>query len=181
MSYNTLKAIDAEALETARKKALADIGKERREAAALRIMADKLNGQYITKRIEPQLVSLFPGAVRAYMSQSYDHVDVTISYSASNYNDRDYLTICSTSNRRIDPAAMIARAEQKEKEARSLEAALEHIEPLVDAYNAIAIHFAEIRDDVERFFPEIPYADWGLERKYRASFTPERFAEIISA
>lgn len=182
MNYNSLGTIDAEHLEAARTKALADIHKDRREAAALRIVADKLDGQYITKRIEPQLVGLFPGACRAYLSQSNycNNVDLTISYSASNYNDRDRITICSTDNRRIDRAALIARVEQKEKDARALEAALEHIEPLVNAYNAIAAQYAEIHDDLYQFFAEIPYADYELERKYRASFTPEKFAEAIT-
>lgn len=180
MSYNTLRTIDAEHLETTRTKTLADIRKNRREAAALRIAADRLNGQYITKRIEPQLVSLFPGACRAYLSQSYNRVELTISYSASNYNDRDCITICNTDNRRIDRAVLIARAEQNEKRARALEAALEHIEPLVNAYNAIAAQYAEIHDDLYQFFDEIPYADYELERKYRASFTPEKFAEAIT-
>lgn len=180
MSYNTLGTIDAERLETARTKALADIRKDRREAAALRIVADKLNGQYITKRIEPQLVGLFPGACRTWLSQSYNHVGLTISYSDINCNDRDYITICSTDNRRIDRAALIAKAEQKEKGARSLEASLEHIKPLVNAYNAIAAQYAEIHDDLYQFFSEIPYADYELERKYRASYTPEKFAETIS-
>lgn len=182
MSYNTLGTIDAEHLEAARTKALAEIRKDRREAAALRIVADKLNGQYITKRIEPQLASLFPDARRVYLGKSNysNNVDLTISYSDSNYYDRDCITICSADNRRIDRAAMIARAEENEKRARALEAALEHIEPLVNAYNATAAQYAEIHDDLYQFFDEIPYADYELERKYRASYTPEKFAEAIS-
>ncbi len=177
MNYNHLGRIDAEDMEAARTKAFAAIREDRRVAAALRIIADKLNSQYITKRIEPQLVDMFPGACRAYLSQSYNHVELTISYSVSNYSDRDCITICNTDNRRIDRAAMIARAEQNEKRARALEAALEHIEPLVNAYNAIAAQYAEIHDDLYQFFDEIPYADYEFERKYRANYTPEKFAE----
>lgn len=167
MSYNTLEIINAEKLESARIKALAEIRKNRRQAAALRIIADKLDGLYITKRIEPQLTNLFPGVCRAYISQSYNYVDLNLAYSFTNYSDRDSIFLCSIENRRIDRAAIIKRADKMEKSACALESSLEHIQQLVDAYNTIASQYAEIYNDLYQFFDEIPYADYELERKHR--------------
>ena len=69
MSRYYLDIINTEETENARKKAAAAISGDRRRAAIKRIVAEKLKGQYITKRIEPNLLAMFPGAVRCYMSQ----------------------------------------------------------------------------------------------------------------
>ena len=180
MSRYYLDIINTEETENARKKAAAAISGDRRRAAIKRIVAEKLKGQYITKRIEPNLLAMFPGAVRCYMSQSYDHVDLTVTYSATNYNNRETIILCQTDNRRIDAEKLIQSAEQNEREAAALEATLQHIEGLVAAYNGIAEQYAAIHSDMNKLFDEIPYADYSLERKLQG-ITPEKFAETIPA
>ena len=180
MSRYYLDIINTEETENARKKAAAAISGDRRRAAIKRIVAEKLKGQYITKRIEPSLLAMFPGAVRCYMSQSYDHVDLTVTYSATNYNNRETIILCQTDNRRIDAEKLIQSAEQNEREAAALEATLQHIEGLVAAYNGIAEQYAAIHSDMNKLFDEIPYADYSLERKLQG-ITPEKFAETIPA
>ena len=152
MSRYYLDIINAEETENARKKAAAAISGDRRRAAIKRIVAEKLKGQYITKRIEPNLLAMFPGAVRCYMSQSYDHVDLTVTYSATNYNNRETIILCQTDNRRIDAEKLIQSAEQNEREAAALEATLQHIEGLVAAYNGIAEQYAAIHSDMNKLF-----------------------------
>ena len=168
---HSLDTIDKESVESARNKAVAKILKERREAAAMRLIADKLSGQYITKRIEPQLAAIFPDAGRTFLSQSYSSVSAVVVYDEANYSDRDSIFLCDTGNRRLDRTAIIARAERQEKEARALELSLQHIEDMVDAYNDIAARYAEIREDLSQFFPDIPWADYELV--HRSSITPE--------
>lgn len=176
---HSLNTIDKESVESARNKAVAKILKKRREAAATRLIADKLSGQYITKRIEPQLAAIFPDADHTFLSQSYSSVSAVVVYDKANYSDHDSIFLCNTSNRRLDRTAIIARAEHQEKEARALELSLQHIEDMVDAYNDMAARYAEIREDLSHFFPDIPWADYELER--RSSITPERFADSIPA
>ena len=180
-SYNYLDTIRPDEVETASKKARADIAHDRRIAANKRIIADRLKGQYITKRLEPMLQTMFPGAVRAYLSQSYERVEVNISYSANNYYDRDCITLCKTDNRHIDAAAMIESAENQEQSAAALEASLKHIETMVAAYNGIVADYATIHSDLKKFLNDIPYADYTLEREYNASLSPERFEQAVTA
>lgn len=177
MSWNTIRRIDEEAREEARKKTLASISRKRRNAAAVRLIAERISGKYITKRIEQELVSLFPSAAHVYLTQSYGSVHLSIQYSAMNYYDRDEIYLCDTKNRRLDSSVLLRRADNLEQEAAEIERALQDFDTVVETYNVIAARYAEVYASLATFFHELPGPDYTLRKNYEQGAKARKLAE----
>ena len=176
MSWNTIRRIDDDAREEARKKAQERVSRKRRNAAAVRLIAEKISGKYLTKRIDQDLVSLFPSAAHVYLTQSYGNVHLSIQYRAMNYHDRDEIFLCSTENRRLDGAALLRRSDVLEQEATEIERALQSFDTVVETYNVIAARYAEVYANLKTFFHEIPEADYTLQKNYEQGMKSGKFA-----
>lgn len=182
MSYYTLKAIDRETFVTASMKGREEITRKRRAAHEMMIIASEFDGAYVTKAIIPKLQARFPEASRLYLDQSrYSSIiTLTIGYGAT-YDNCDEFTICDKEKRRIDGKALQETAKSNLQEASNEQAALDRLEETVKRYNAIADAYAEIENELNHFFHDLPYADYHLEDKYKGTVTPEQFANTIPA
>ena len=181
MSNYTLKAIDHKAFLAARTNSQESIMYKRRTADEMIIIADEFDGAYVTKSIIPKLQARFPKASRMYLDQSKysSMITLTIGYGTT-YDNRDEFTICDKEKRRINGEALRKATESKIDEADEEQAELDRLEETVKHYNAIADAYAEIENDLRRFFHDLPYADFHMEDKYKGTITPEKFAATVA-
>lgn len=131
---------------------------EREGAAAARIIADKLSGAYITKRIIPKVKELLPG-YNAYLSRNYNNTfDLVLHKPDLSYGESFYIRLNDKSSKRIDSDIVTAEADNREAAAVKLEERLKNYYELISTYNSIVTAYSTIRDDLAKFFPDIPYA-----------------------
>ena len=131
---------------------------EKEGAAAARIIADKLSGAYITKRIIPKVKELLPG-YRVFLSKNYSNTfDLVLSKSDFSYSESFYIRLNDKSGKRIDFDIVTAEADNREAAAVKLEERLKNYYELISTYNSIVTAYSIIRDDLAKFFPDIPYA-----------------------
>lgn len=175
MNCYTLETIDDETMQTARDKTAHQIMQYRRKAASLRLLADKLDGRYITARVLPEIKAtlqhdkVYMGKGNAYISAYY-----------GSYPDNDRMEL-HLQNRRADGALMRKDADVCEASAAELEKALDDMDYLVHEYNAIAAEYAAIRSKLCILFNDLPRADFALQQICdHATYTPEEFAALIS-
>lgn len=175
MDYCTLDTIDAETMQTARNKTAERIAHYRRKAASLRLLADKLDGKYITARVLPEIKTILAND-HVYLSK--DGEVVSACYGSCQNMDTINLYI---KERRADGAAMKKDADGFEATADTLEKALDDMDYLVHEYNAIAANYAAIHGELCNLFEYIPDADYHLQLVCdRATYTPDEFAALIS-
>ena len=175
MNRYTLDTINAETMQTARSKTAERIAHYRRKAASLRLLADKLDGRYITARVLPEIKTILAND-HVYLSK--DGEEVSAYYGS--YQDTDTIHLY-LKERRADGAAMKKDADGCEATADTLESALDNMDYLVHEYNAIAANYAAIHGELYRLFEYIPDADYSLQRVCdRATYTPDEFATLIS-
>ena len=188
MNRNELRPISEKEREEARFKALTEIRRKRRTAAGCRLIAEKFKGKHITKRFESDLIALFPSAAFGYMKQDSRVVELVIMYARGDYNNCDYITLCTPENRRLDGAKLIDRADALEKEAAEMENALAGFDTAVAAYNVLAARYVEVYVGLSAFFRwNLPSPDYTMEKRCREAreavecspvftMTPDEFA-----
>ena len=175
MNRYMLDTIDAEDMQTARTKTAARIEHYRRKAASMRLLADKLDGKYITARVLPEIKTILAND-HVYLSKSGE---VVSAYYGS-YQNEDTINLY-LKERRADGAAMKKDADGYEATADTLESALNNMDYLVHEYNAIAANYAAIYGELYNLFECIPGADYSLRRVCEcATYTPDEFAALIS-
>ena len=175
MNRCTLDTIDAETMQTARSKTAVRIAHYRRKAASLRLLADKLDGRYITARVLPEIKTILEND-HVYLSK--DGEAVSAYYGSYQNADTIHLYL---KERRADGAAMKKDADGCEATADTLESALDNMDYLVHEYNAIAAEYAMIHSDLYRLFEDLPDADYSLQRVCDyGTYTPDEFAALIS-
>ena len=131
---------------------------EREGAAAARIIADKLSGAYITKRIIPKVEELLPG-YSVYLSKDYcKYYELLLTKPDFSYSEGFYIRLNSKNGKRIDYDTVTAEADNREAAAVKLEERLKNYYELISIYNSIVTAYSTIRDDLAKFFPDIPYA-----------------------
>lgn len=175
MDYCTLDTIDAETMQTARNKTAEQIAHYRRKAASLRLLADKLDGKYITARVLPEIKATLKHD-RVYMGKGNAYI--TAYYGCYPNEDRIDLYL---QNRRADGASMRKDADGCDACAAKLEKALDDMDYLVHEYNVIVAEYAAIRSGLCILFDNLPRADFTLQQICdRATYTPDEFAALIS-
>lgn len=175
MNRYTLDTIDAKTMQTARTKTAERIAHYRREAASLRLLADKLGGKYITARVLPEIKTILAND-HVYLSK--DGEEVSVYYGSYQNTDTIHFYL---KERRADGTAMKKDAEGCEATADTLESALNNMDYLVHEYNAIAANYAAIQGELYNLFECIPDADFTLRQICdHATYTPDEFAALIS-
>ena len=175
MNRYMLDTIDAEDMQTARTKTAARITHYRRKAASMRLLADKLDGKYITARVLPEIKTILANE-HVYLSK--DGEEVRVYYGS--YQNADTINLY-IKERRADGAAMKKGADGYEATADTLESALNNMDYLVHEYNAIAANYAAIHGELHNLFECLPGADYSLRRVCEcATYTPDEFAALIS-
>lgn len=175
MNRYMLDTIDAEDMQTARTKTAARIAHYRRKAASMRLLADKLDGKYITARVLPEIKTILSNE-HVYLSK--DGEEVRVYYGS--YQNADRINF-HLKERRADGAAMKKDADGYEATADKLESALNNMDYLVHEYNAIAANYAAIHGELHNLFECIPDAYYSLRRVCEcATYTPDEFAALIS-
>ena len=147
-----------------------------RMANALRIIADKMDNVYVTKRVEGKFLELITDATRVSMwPRNYSNdIELHIEYpDTRNYNDWCVFTICSTENRRIDGAKLREKANDMETWGCKTLAQLSQLDAAVALYNDVADRYAQIYEYLHHSFSDLPYADYWLQDKYRGQPLPE--------
>lgn len=174
MNRYTLDTIDAETMQTARTKTAERVAHYRRKAASLRLLADKLDGKYITARVLPEIKTILAND-HVYLSK--DGEEVSAYYGS--YQNADTINLY-LKERRADGAAMKKDADGCEATADTLESALNNMDYLVHEYNAIAANYAAVHGELYRLFEYIPDADYQLQRVCEcATYTPDEFAALV--
>lgn len=127
------------------------------EAAAARIIANKLDNAYITKRLLDKVKEYLP-QYRAYISNSSSILELVLHRPDMDYNESFYIGLGADSkHRRIDSEIVKAIADSREAEAIQLEKQLETFYEMVSRYNGLVSEYSTIRDSLYKFFPDIPY------------------------
>lgn len=174
MNRYTLKTIDEKTMQDARTKTAARIANYRRKAASIRMLADKLDGRYITARVLPEIKTILAND-NVYLIKSGEVVN---AYYGS-YQNADTINFY-LKERRADGEAMKKDADGYEATADTLESALNNMDYLVHEYNAIAANYAAIHGELHKLFECIPSADYSLRRVCEyATYTPDEFAALI--
>ena len=174
MNRYTLDTIDAKTMQTARTKTAERVAHYRRKAASLRLLADKLDGKYITARVLPEIKTILAND-HVYLSK--DGEEVSAYYGS--YQNADTINLY-LKERRADGAAMKKDADGCEATADTLESALNNMDYLVHEYNAIAANYAAVHGELYRLFEYIPDADYQLQRVCEcATYTPDEFAALV--
>ena len=170
MSSNTLNAIDQEAFIAAQIKGQESINRERRTAAEMMIIADEFDGAYVTEAIIQKLQARFPEASGLHLNKyRYSSIITLTICHAGTYDNCDEFTICDKTNRRINGDALRKAAKSKVDASDAEQYAIDRLDETVKRYNAIAGAYAEIASDMRRFFPDLPYADYLMEEKHKAT------------
>lgn len=184
MSNYILHSISNDKVREAKEKAKNRVEQCRRTSEAQRIVAERFDGTYITKRIEEKILEAVPGAKRVYLSQDRysDNVHVYISYAASYCAEKqDAFFLCKKNERRLNGSQLIEAAKRNELEAMRWENLLGRIDGLVEQYNAIARQYAAIENDLNNIFNyDLPSSDYTYERESERENTPEKFLESVS-
>ena len=143
-----------------------------RRASILRALAGNLDGAHITKRLEPKILSLIPGAERVFLVKETftDFVELNVVYSdLRNYDDYIRIRLCRASERRLDGKAMLEKAEQIERDVRVKQQHLSMLDTAVTVYNDLADRYAQIFPVLSDFlYNDVPSADFELANRYES-------------
>ena len=142
----------------------------RERAAAERIIAEELDGAYITKRLDAKLAELLPVEryERAYISAigagslKYVHIHPSGVHS---YNECWDIALWNGDDKRVNGEKIKQAAKGHEEQAALIEKTLERFAEIVGTYNALATAYAGIYDDLHMFFDDLVYADYNARRK----------------
>ena len=181
MSDRYMDTISPEMLAGAKKKGECEIMTARRRAAAMRIIAENLDGAYVTKRIIEKLKPIIPAADAFYLSsrEYSDYVYLHIGYPEDGYTrDYDEITICDKETRRVNAENLNKSAAREEDEANEKQTLLDNLDAAAAEYNTIADRYAQIFKVLEPFmYGNIPYADYQLKERYKDMPLADLFAD----
>ena len=169
MAVYTMNTISAEDANTAFAKGVRDARRLRERARVARIIADGLDGAYITKRLDAKLEELLPADIceKAYISAigagslKYVHVRPV---GVQNYNDCWDIALWNGDDKRVNGAKIREGAQKDEERAAGIEKGLERFHEIVGTYNALATAYAGIYDELHVFFEELVYADYNARK-----------------
>lgn len=166
MNHNTLSIITPDAANDAYADGIRKTRKLRQQAEMIRRIADALGSCYITKRLDAKLAELFPGfyaAVivdRRYTVRKY----ITIhKRQAVGCVDDLNITLTGDDNR-IDADALRKHADSIDAEAATLEDKLTRLYENVSKYNALAVAYAAVFDELDDLIEGMVHKDWGLRK-----------------
>ena len=165
MSSYSMNIIGLEDANKAYSKAVREARLLHERAKVERMIADALDGAYITKRLDAKLAELLPAEIceRAYISAigagslKYVHVHPA---GVRDYNECWDIALWNGDDKRVNGEKIKKAAQGHEDEAAKIEKALEHFTELVGTYNALATAYAGIYDGLHVFFDELVYADY---------------------
>lgn len=174
MSTYSMNTISLEDANKAYSKAVREARLLRERAKVERMIADALDGAYITKRLDAKLAELLPAGIceRAYISAigagslKYVHVHPVGIHS---YDECWEIALWNGDEKRVNGEKVRKAAQGHEDEAGKIEKALEHFAELVGTYNALATAYAGIYDDLHVFFDELVYADYSARKRAERS------------
>ena len=162
----TMNLIGTEEANRAYSKAVRDARLLRERAAAERIIADALDGAYITKRLDAKLAELLP-------AERYEHAFISAIGAGSLkyvhvrpagvhcYNDCWDIPLWNDDDKRVNGE----KIKESAKRDATIDKALERFTEIVGTYNALATTYAGIYDDLRVFFDELVYPDYSARRK----------------
>lgn len=174
MSTYSMNTIGLEDANNAYSKAVREARLLRERAKVERLIADALDGAYITKRLDAKLAKLLPAAIceRAYISAigagslKYVHVHPVGVHS---YDECWEIALWNGDGKRVNGEKIKKAAQGHEDEAAKIEKALERFTELVGTYNALATAYAGIYDDLYVFFDNLVYADYSARKRAERS------------
>lgn len=156
---NYLKHIDAEEANKLYSDAVRKARQLRERAAITAQIADKINGAYITKRLDPIMTGI-PGVARAYIEKS---VSGRVLYARlyqpgnSNYYDGWSVRLAPQDSKRVDAGTVKAEAVKMVEEAERTEKAVAAFWENVGQLNAIVTAYAQIRRELEPITTDLCY------------------------
>ena len=170
MSSYSMNIIGLEDANKAYSKAVREARMLRERAAAERIIAEELDGAYITKRLDVKLAELLPvdRYERAYISAigagslKYVHIHPAGVHS---YNECWDIALWNGDDKRVNGEKIKQAAKGHEEQAALIEKTLGRFAEIVGTYNALATAYAGIYDDLHMFFDNLVYADYNARRK----------------
>lgn len=154
-----LKHIDAEEANKLYSDAVRKARQLRERAAITAQIAKKLDGAYITKRLDP-ILSGVPGVERGYIEKSasgrvlYARL-YQIGYTG--YNDGWSVCLAPEDSRRVDAETVKAEAAKLLQQAERTEKAVAGFWDHVGQLNAIVTAYAQIRRDLEPITTDLCY------------------------
>lgn len=170
MAVYTMNRIGAEDANAAYARGVREARRLRERARVARMIADGLDGAYISKRLDAKLQELMPADIceTAYISAigagslKYVHVRPV---GVQNYNDCWDIPLWNGDDKRVNGEKIREGAGKDEEKAADIEKGLERFHEIVGTYNALATAYAGIYDELHMFFEELVYADYSARRR----------------
>jgi hypothetical protein len=159
MSSNYLKHIDAEEANKLYSDAVRKARQLRERAAITATLADRLEGAYITKRLNA-ILSALPGVERGYIEKSASgRVLYATLYQVgyNGYSDGWSVRLAPEDQKRVDAETVRAEAARLIREAERTEKAIEGFWANVGQLNAIVTAYAQIRRELEPITTDLCY------------------------
>ena len=183
--YNQFAIITPAAAAEGRAAAEKLIRIERRRADVMRRLADLLDGRYITKRVIPEIEKALPGT-RVYMGSEkhINHIWINITHNPGAIYDRDEsdeIPLADAETRRCSGEELRRRAAELDKSAADRAQKFAVYDDAIAQYNALARQYAALREFLDPFIKDMPYADYKARDELRRAKSPDELRAFLKA